>query len=111
MAVFILVHSIKALQLHGSDEVTSNPLLGLIFSTYSLLRPLYPSLLNILKQVPNASDETLITFDNRVMTMIANQEKILDKSKRDLMRKILKPVIAVIFFNKYFFTNFFLNCY
>lgn len=81
--------------MHGSDELISNPLLGLIFSTYSLLRPRYQSLLDILKQVPNASDETIMNFDNRVMSMIANQEKIIDKSKRDLMRKILKPVIAV----------------
>lgn len=27
--------------------------------------------------------------------MIANKEKLMDKNKRDLMKKILKPVIAV----------------
>lgn len=95
MALFTLVYSIKALQLHGSDELISNPLLGLIFSIYFQLRPIYPKMLEILKQIPDSSVESVINFDNRVMSMIKNQEKIVDKNKRDLMRKILKPVIAV----------------
>lgn len=30
--------------------------------------------------------------------MVANKEKLMDKNKRDLMKKILKPVIAVSLF-------------
>lgn len=91
----MLVQGIRSLQVHGSDEVALGPLLSLVFLVYSCLRPRFPSLVDILRQVPDASEENLAAFDNRVMAMLQNNEKLVDKNKRDLIRKVLRPVIAV----------------
>ncbi|KAI1724053.1 exportin 1-like protein [Ditylenchus destructor] len=108
MATFTLVHCIRSLQVHGSDEPTLGPLLSLTFSVYSQLRPIYPSLLDVLKQVPDASEENVLNFDQRVLALVAatcngtsapggkheGKQQMPDKGKRELMRKVLKPVIA-----------------
>jgi hypothetical protein len=94
IARFMLVQGIRSLQVHGSDEVALGPLLGLVFQIYSLFRPNYPSFLEILRQVPDATEENLVAFDNRVIAMLQNNEKLIDKNKRDLIRKVLRPVIA-----------------
>lgn len=66
MSVFLLVHTIRSLQIHGPDDVILGPLLSLIFSIYSLLRPIYPSLMNIISQIPGSVPEVVSNFDNRV---------------------------------------------
>uniref|UniRef100_A0A915EI34 Exportin-5 n=1 Tax=Ditylenchus dipsaci TaxID=166011 RepID=A0A915EI34_9BILA len=101
MSTFTLVHSIRSLQVHGSDETILGPMLSLSFTVYSLLRPVYPSLLEILKQVPDSVADNVLNFDNKVMSMLQNGaggkegKPWVDKSKRDLMRKVLKPVIGL----------------
>lgn len=93
----MLVQGIRSLQVHGSDDVALGPLLSLVFLVYSSMRPAYPSFVDILRQVPDTSEENLAAFDNRVLAMLQNNEKLVDKNKRDLMRKVLRPVIAVRF--------------
>lgn len=70
MSIFFLVHTIKSLQIHGPDDVILGPLLNLIFTIYSLLRPVYPSLMNILYQIPGSVPEVVLNFDNRVCSTI-----------------------------------------
>jgi hypothetical protein len=95
MAINTLVHSIRSLQVNGGDEVCLGPLLNLAFTVYSLLRPTYPALLNVLEQVPKLSDEVLREFDEKTMTSAYNKPNFTDKNKKETMRKILKSVIAV----------------
>lgn len=95
MASYVLVHCIRGLQVNGSDEEVCGPLLGLSFSVYAWLRPAHPALVEILGQVPNSSSESIQEFDTKVLAFAQSNENIVEKNKRDLMRKILKPVIAV----------------
>lgn len=66
MSKFLLIQTIKGLQIHGSDDVILGPLLSLIFTIYSLLRPIYPSLITILTHVPDSAPEAVLNFDERV---------------------------------------------
>jgi len=95
MANSVLIHCIRGLQVNGSDEGCCGPLLGLAFLIYSSLRPVHPSLLRVLEEVPDLSAENREAFDSRVLASIQNNEVIVEKNKRELMRKILKPVIAL----------------
>lgn len=66
MGMSMLIHTIQSLQVHGTDEVIVGPLLSLIYTIYSLLRPLYPSLVNVLNQVPGSAPDNILNFDNKV---------------------------------------------
>src|SRR4051794_26937545 len=95
MATNILVHSIRSLQVNGGDEVCLGPLLYLAFTIYSLLRPSHPALLNVLEQVPKLSDDVLREFDEKIVTFAYTKSNLTDKGRKEIMRKILKSVIAV----------------
>jgi hypothetical protein len=95
MATNTLVHSIRSLQVNGGDEACIGPLLGLTFMIYSLLRPNHPTFLNVLEQVPELSPDTRREFDDKIVNLAYNKENFGEKCKRDLMKKILKSVIAV----------------
>ncbi|CAD5227458.1 unnamed protein product [Bursaphelenchus okinawaensis] len=94
MAKTVLVHIIRSLQVNGSDEEVCGPLLGLSFSVYACLRPAHPTLWEILTEVPESSAEKVQEFDTKILAYSVNQENVMEKNKRDLMRKMLKPVIA-----------------
>ncbi|CAD5235033.1 unnamed protein product [Bursaphelenchus xylophilus] len=95
MAKAVLVHIIRSLQVNGSDEEVCGPLLGLSFSVYAWLRPNHPTLWEILTEVPESSAEKVQEFDSKIMAYSMNNENVMEKNKRDLMRKMLKPVIAL----------------
>uniref|UniRef100_A0AC35FWD0 Importin N-terminal domain-containing protein n=1 Tax=Panagrolaimus sp. PS1159 TaxID=55785 RepID=A0AC35FWD0_9BILA len=92
-ANFVLIQSIQSLQVHGADDVAKGPLLGLIFMIYTNLRPRFPVLRNVLQQIPDQTSDSVIAFDERVCGM-AQQEKIGEKHRREVMNKFLKSVIA-----------------
>jgi hypothetical protein len=98
MATNVLVHSIRSLQVNGGDETCLGPLLGLSFMVYSLLRPKHPALLSVLEQVPKLPADVMREFDEKI-TNFSYDKEMNEKCKRDLMRKILKSVIAVSFFS------------
>ena len=101
LANFVFIQSIQSLQVHGADDVAKGPLLGLIFLIYTSLRPRFPSLLNVLQEVPETTTENVAAFDERVCGM-AQSEKVGEKHRRDVMQKFLKPIIAVSQFNPEF---------
>lgn len=48
-------------------------------------------------QIPSCMAENIVEFDSRVMAMNENEEaKMLDKMKRDLMRRVLTSVVYSI---------------
>lgn len=94
----VLVQIIQSLQVNGSDDEVCGPLLGLSFSVYAWLRPSHPFLVEILSEVPESSAEKIQEFDSKVLAYIQSTENIMEKNKRELMRKILKPVIAVSYY-------------
>ncbi|VDM41084.1 unnamed protein product [Toxocara canis] len=95
VAVFMLVTSIQSLQVHGSDEVALGPLLSLVFHVYYSLRKGCNSLLRVLQQVPQCTQETLQSFDSRIIAMIANNELVVEKVRREIIKKLLRPLIAL----------------
>ncbi|VDO46780.1 unnamed protein product [Haemonchus placei] len=95
VGVYMLVCSIRSLQLHGADEVTGTPLIGLVFHIYFALRRFSDSLLQVLMQVPNLTADIVESFDNRVRAMISGDEVILEKQKKEMARKLFKGLITL----------------
>ncbi|KAI6244084.1 Exportin-5 [Aphelenchoides fujianensis] len=94
MATSVFIHCVRSLQINGSDEACVGPLLDLAFIVYSSIRPKYPNIVSVLQQVPDLSAEKMSDFDSRVLLYVQNNESLIEKTKRDLMRKVLRPVIA-----------------
>jgi hypothetical protein len=94
MATNLLIHGIRSLQVNGSDETCVGPLLGLNFLIYSLLRPIHPALFNILEQVPKLQEDVRREFDEKIVNSGYNRDNFGEKNKRDLMRKVLRSMIA-----------------
>ncbi|VDD96590.1 unnamed protein product [Enterobius vermicularis] len=95
MAMFMLVRSIQSLQIHGSDEVALGPLLLLVFHVYYSLREGCENLVRVLQQVPECNYEEVDAYDKRIMTMRQNKEVVYDKCKREMTKKLLRPIIAL----------------
>lgn len=60
------------------------------------------SLLRVLQQVPQCTEETLQSFDSRIISMITNNELVVEKVRREIVKKLLRPLIAVC---QFFFTG------
>nr|CAD2138907.1 unnamed protein product [Meloidogyne enterolobii] len=100
-SIELLVHSIKSLQMFSNDELATGPLLVLIYDIYSYLRPKYPSLLEVIKQVPTCLPENISTFDTRIMSMLQPEDaKNFDKIKKDLVRKALTSTKSRLHYRK-----------
>uniref|UniRef100_A0A1I8BWV0 Exportin-7 n=1 Tax=Meloidogyne hapla TaxID=6305 RepID=A0A1I8BWV0_MELHA len=90
ISVDLLVHSIRSLQMFCNDELATGPILILIYDVYSYLRPKYPALLEVIRQVPTCLPENISAFDQRIMSMVEPEDaKNTDKIKKDLIRKVL----------------------
>ncbi|KAK5968312.1 hypothetical protein GCK32_006630 [Trichostrongylus colubriformis] len=95
VGVYMLVCSIRSLQLHGADEVTGTPLIGLVFHIYFALRRFSNSLPQVLLQIPNVTADIVESFDSKVRAMISGDEVIVEKQKKEMARKLLKGVITL----------------
>ncbi|VDM22561.1 unnamed protein product [Wuchereria bancrofti] len=98
IAVFMLVQSIRSLQIHGADELAVTHLLSLVFFIYSSLRERFSSLSQVLQQVPECSVEEVERLDRRIASMKYNKDFANEKMKREIMKKLLRTVIAASFF-------------
>uniref|UniRef100_A0A0N5C7B2 Xpo1 domain-containing protein n=1 Tax=Strongyloides papillosus TaxID=174720 RepID=A0A0N5C7B2_STREA len=94
IAKYLLTQALLAVQIHGSDEVAVGPILLYIYTIYSTFRPKFPDLYKVLAEVPECTEENLSSFDARVMNIVRANEQVVEKTKRDIVRKILKPIIA-----------------
>uniref|UniRef100_A0A8R1TRJ5 Xpo1 domain-containing protein n=1 Tax=Onchocerca volvulus TaxID=6282 RepID=A0A8R1TRJ5_ONCVO len=97
IAVFMLVQSIQSLQIHGSDESTVTHLLSLVFFIYSFLKDRFSSLSQVLQQVPGCSVEDVQRLDQRIASMKCSKDFANEKMKREVMKKLLRTVIAASF--------------
>uniref|UniRef100_A0A1I8EM21 Xpo1 domain-containing protein n=1 Tax=Wuchereria bancrofti TaxID=6293 RepID=A0A1I8EM21_WUCBA len=88
IAVFMLVQSIRSLQIHGADELAVTHLLS--------LRERFSSLSQVLQQVPECSVEEVERLDRRIASMKYNKDFANEKMKREIMKKLLRTVIAAI---------------
>lgn len=67
---------------------------------YEMLRPKFPCVFDIMLQIPNVNAQDLQKFDEKVQANLANHKigNKVDKSTRDLFRKITNSVSDVILF-------------
>ena len=56
------------------------------------------NLVRVLQQVPECNYEEVDAYDKRIMTMRQNKEVVYDKCKREMTKKLLRPIIAVFSF-------------
>ncbi|ETN75705.1 hypothetical protein NECAME_03677 [Necator americanus] len=95
VGVYMLVCAIRSLQLHGADEVAGTPLIGLVFHIYCALRRFSDSLPQVLLQIPDVTTEIVEAFDSKIRAMIAGDEILLEKQKKEMARRLLKGVITL----------------
>ncbi|KAK6632104.1 hypothetical protein RUM44_007134 [Polyplax serrata] len=94
IVIHITTTVLQALQIHGHYDPAQGLLLTLGPQLYELLRPKFPSLLKLLMQIPNVNQQDLQRFDDKIMnaTQASKISNKVDKSTRDLFRKITHPV-------------------
>uniref|UniRef100_A0A914BXV3 Uncharacterized protein n=2 Tax=Acrobeloides nanus TaxID=290746 RepID=A0A914BXV3_9BILA len=95
IALNILIYVIRGLQVHGTDEFAQGSMLTLIYNVYSSFRRRFPNVLDILKQVPEANEQTVDAFDKRITELSLRPEKTPEKVKRDAVRKFFRPLIPM----------------
>ncbi|CAJ0590820.1 unnamed protein product [Cylicocyclus nassatus] len=94
IGVYMLVSTIRSLQLHGTDEAAGTVLTTLVFHIYCALRRFSNSLLHILMQVPNVTEDMVDIFDDKVQNFTEGDEDFSEKQKRDLVYKLLKDIFT-----------------
>lgn len=109
-AQYLMLGALQSLPIHGNDEVAVGPLLGLCHQIYAILvchrcsfinsffntfqRPEFASLRDLLRQIPECSDEVLTAYDSKVINATARKD-ITEKTKRDMIRRLVNGIIGV----------------
>ncbi|XP_052738184.1 exportin-5 [Bicyclus anynana] len=84
---------LHALRLHGQHEANQAALLALAVQAYEALRPRFPSVAGVLRAIPDVDAHDLQRLDEKLAAHSAKPAKI-DKSKRDLFKKITSRLIG-----------------
>ncbi|CAH0669294.1 unnamed protein product [Spodoptera exigua] len=84
---------LQALRLHGQHDANQAALLALAVQTYEILRPLFPGIVAVLRAIPDVDAHDLHRLDEKLNSHNTKPSKI-DKSKRDLFKKITSRLIG-----------------
>ncbi|CAB3235802.1 unnamed protein product [Arctia plantaginis] len=84
---------LQALRVHGQHDANQAALLALAVQTYEILRPLFPDVASVLRSIPDVDAHDLQRLDDKLAAQNAKPSKI-DKSKRDLFKKITSRLIG-----------------
>ncbi|XP_045764102.1 exportin-5 isoform X1 [Maniola jurtina] len=84
---------LHALRLHGQHEANQAALLALAVQTYEALRPRFPNVAAVLRAIPDVDAHDLQRLDEKLAANTNKPAKI-DKSKRDLFKKITSRLIG-----------------
>ncbi|KAJ8725207.1 hypothetical protein PYW07_016165 [Mythimna separata] len=84
---------LQALRVHGQHDANQAALLALAVQTYEVLRPLFPGVLCVLRAIPDVDAHDLQRLDDKLAAHSLKPSKI-DKSKRDLFKKITSRLIG-----------------
>lgn len=66
---------------------------------YEILRPKYPTIIEIMQQIPNINTADLQKLDEKVSVSNITKGNKIDKIKKDLFKKITGQVSFVFFSN------------
>ncbi|CAH2229113.1 jg22168, partial [Pararge aegeria aegeria] len=84
---------LHALRLHGQHEANQAALLALAVQVYEALRPRFPNVASVLRAIPDVDAHDLQRLDEKLAANTNKPAKI-DKSKRDLFKKITSRLIG-----------------
>ncbi|XP_061378784.1 exportin-5 [Danaus plexippus] len=84
---------LHALRLHGQHEANQAALLALAVQTYEALRPVYPEVSSVLCAIPGVEPVDVQRLDDKLAAPPLRPAKV-DKSKRDLFKKIASRLIG-----------------
>ncbi|XP_075972156.1 exportin-5-like protein Ranbp21 [Anticarsia gemmatalis] len=84
---------LQALRVHGQHDANQAALLALAVQTYEILRPLFPGIVSVLRAIPDVDAHDLQRLDDKLTAQNTKPSKI-DKSKRDLFKKITSRLIG-----------------
>ncbi|KAL0884167.1 hypothetical protein ABMA27_016175 [Loxostege sticticalis] len=84
---------LQALRTHGQHDANQAALLALAVQAYEALRPRFPSIVTVLREIPDVDAHDLHRLDEKLAANPAKPSKI-DKSKRDLFKKITSRLIG-----------------
>ncbi|XP_028163175.1 exportin-5-like [Ostrinia furnacalis] len=84
---------LQALRTHGQHDANQAALLALAVQTYEALRPRFPSIVSVLREIPDVDAHDLRRLDEKLAAPPAKPSKT-DKSKRDLFKKITARLIG-----------------
>ncbi|ELU03767.1 hypothetical protein CAPTEDRAFT_151775 [Capitella teleta] len=93
-ACFVLTAVLRGLEQHGEHDGHQAALISLALMLYENLRPLFPEIINVLKQVPNCSENLVKQFDEKLSSQTA-QKAMTEKRKKDSFKKLVQGVIGM----------------
>ncbi|XP_059051314.1 exportin-5 [Achroia grisella] len=88
-----LAAALHALRTHGQHDANQAALLALAVQAYETLRPRFPSVAAVLREIPDVDEHDLHRLDEKLAANTTKPSKI-DKSKRDLFKKITSRLIG-----------------
>lgn len=86
-----LAAALQALRVHGAHDANQAALLALGLHLYETLRPMFPAVSAVLRAIPDADPHDLQRLEDKLAQPPTKPNK-LDKSKRDLFKKVTSPV-------------------
>lgn len=84
---------LQALRTHGQHDANQAALLALAVQTYEVLRPIFPCVAGVLRAIPEVEANDLQRLDEK-LAHHNNKPAKIDKSKRDLFKKITSRLIG-----------------
>ncbi|CAG9792177.1 unnamed protein product [Diatraea saccharalis] len=84
---------LQALRTHGQHDANQAALLALAVQAYEALRPRFPNIVTVLRDIPDVDAHDLHRLDEKLAANPTKPSKI-DKSKRDLFKKITSRLIG-----------------
>lgn len=93
LACTALTSVLLGLQTHGQHDANQGSLLVLGTFLYGAVRPITPSILNVMKQIPDVNMVDLQKLDDR---MLKDQQKgsKVEKARKEMFRKVTSPLIG-----------------
>ncbi|XP_068966020.1 exportin-5 [Bombus flavifrons] len=93
MAAHIMVAILQGLQLHGQHEANQGSLITLGAQVYECLRPKFPTIIEVMQQIPGVNPTDLQRFDEK-MAVVSTKGNKVEKGKKDLFKKITNQLIG-----------------
>jgi exportin-5 len=84
---------LMGLPVHGQHEAVQAVLITACLDTYELLRPLFPSVAQVMMQIPGCSEKELKYFDDGLLSDMKKQEKTRKKRKA-MFKNLVKGIIS-----------------